>query len=295
MKIRKAIIPAAGLGTRFLPATKTSPKEMLPIIDKPAIQYIVEEAAASGIEEILIVTGRGKYAIEDHFDKSYELEDILLKRQQNRALHDIQRISNLASIYYARQKDPLGLGDAILCGKSFVGNEPFAVLLGDDIVHAETPLLQQLIDVTAKYHAPVLAVAEVDEKDVSKYGIIHPILPSLEKNVYKMKYLIEKPQPDQAPSRYAIMGRYILPPSIFAILENTSPQKGQELQLTDAIAELNQKTPILALDFAGTRYDIGDKLGFIKATIDFALLRDDMKEDILDFCQKRLDMFTKKE
>ncbi|PKG24346.1 UTP--glucose-1-phosphate uridylyltransferase GalU [Niallia nealsonii] len=293
MKIRKAIIPAAGLGTRFLPATKTLPKEMLPIIDKPAIQYIIEEAVASGIEEILIVTGRGKYAIEDHFDKSYELEDILLKRHQFEHLHEIQQISSLASIYYVRQKDPLGLGDAILCGKSFIGDEPFAVLLGDDIVHAETPLLQQLIDVAITYHSPALAISEVEESDISKYGIIRPALPPLKENIYKIDALVEKPHPDYAPSRYAIMGRYILPPSIFSILEHNTPEKGKELQLTDAIAELNKQTSILGLDFAGIRYDIGDKLGFIKATIDFSLLREEMREEILAFCKKKLDMFTK--
>lgn len=295
MKIRKAIIPAAGLGTRFLPATKTLPKEMLPIIDKPTIQYIIEEAVASGIEEILIVTGRGKYAIEDHFDRSYELEDTLLKRHQFQYLHEIQQISSLASIYYVRQKDPLGLGDAILCGKNFVGNEPFAVLLGDDIIHSETPLLKQLLHVTNEYDSPVLAVSEVDECDVSKYGIINPVLPPIKKNVYKIDDLVEKPHPDFAPSRYAIMGRYILPPSIFEILENTAPEKGKELQLTDAIAELNKQTSILALNFAGTRYDIGDKLGFIKATIDFSLLREEMKEEILAFCKEKIDMFTRKE
>ncbi|PNK22692.1 UTP--glucose-1-phosphate uridylyltransferase [Bacillus thuringiensis] len=284
MKIRKAIIPAAGLGTRFLPATKAQAKEMLPIVDKPTIQYIVEEAVASGIEEIIIIIGRGKRSIEDHFDKSYELEDALLRKKQLAVLEDVQKISSLASIYYVRQKEPKGLGHAILCAQSFIGNEPFAVLLGDDIVMSETPCLKQIINVFEYCNSSVVAVQNVPEKDVSKYGIIKPKGTMIQPNLFNIDFFVEKPNKEVAPSRYAIMGRYVLRPEIFKILARLPfDQVSNELQLTDAINELNKEQAVLAYNFEGTRYDIGDKVGFIKATIDFALHRDDIGDEILNY------------
>ncbi|EOP90045.1 UTP-glucose-1-phosphate uridylyltransferase [Bacillus cereus HuB4-4] len=284
MKIRRAIIPAAGLGTRFLPATKAQAKEMLPIVDKPTIQYIVEEAVASGIEEIIIIIGRGKRSIEDHFDKSYELEDALLRKKQIAVLKEVQQISNLANIYYVRQKEPRGLGHAILCAQSFIGNEPFAVLLGDDIVMSETPCLKQIINVFEYYNKSVVAVQKVPEKDVSKYGIIKPKGKMIEPNLINIDFLVEKPQQEAAPSRYAIMGRYILRPEIFKILTKLPfDQASNELQLTGAINELNKEQAVLAYNFEGNRYDIGDKVGFIKATIDFALHRDDIRDEVLAY------------
>lgn len=283
MKIRKAIIPAAGLGTRFLPATKAQPKEMLPIVDKPTIQYIVEEAVASGIEEIVIIIGRGKRSIEDHFDKSYELEDALLKKNQLAILEEVQKISNLVNIFYVRQKEPKGLGHAILCAKSFIGNEPFAILLGDDIVKSETPCLKQIINVFEYCNSSVVAVQTVPEKEVCKYGIIKPKGTNIEPNLFYIDSLIEKPSREEAPSRYAIMGRYVLRPEIFEILERLPAGRGNELQLTDAINELSKYQAVLAYGFEGTRYDIGDRNGFIKATIDFALQREDIREDVLHY------------
>ena len=283
MKIRKAIIPAAGLGTRFLPATKAQPKEMLPIVDKPTIQYIVEEAVASGIEEIIIIIGRGKRSIEDHFDKSYELEDALLKKNQLAMLEEVQKISSLANIYYVRQKEALGLGHAILCAQSFIGNEPFAVLLGDDIVMSETPCLKQIINVFEYCNSSVVAIQSVPESDVSKYGIIKPKGGNLEPNLFYIDSLVEKPAKEDAPSNFAIMGRYVLRPEIFDVLEKLPIGHGRELQLTDAINELNKRQAVLAYHFEGRRYDIGDKIGFIKATMDFALQREDIREDVLTY------------
>ncbi|MEB4816922.1 UTP--glucose-1-phosphate uridylyltransferase GalU [Bacillus toyonensis] len=284
MKIRRAIIPAAGLGTRFLPATKAQAKEMLPIVDKPTIQYIVEEAVASGIEEIIIIIGRGKRSIEDHFDKSYELEDALLKKEKLDVLKEVQQISSLATIYYVRQKEPKGLGHAILCAQSFIGNEPFAVLLGDDIVMSETPCLKQIIDVFEYCNSSVVAVQSVPEKDISKYGIIKPKGTMIQPNLFSVDCLVEKPKKEVAPSRYAIMGRYVLRPEIFKILTKlTVDQTNNELQLTDAINELNKEQTVLAYNFEGNRYDIGDKVGFIKATIDFALCRDDIRNEVLAY------------
>ncbi|MEH7250641.1 UTP--glucose-1-phosphate uridylyltransferase GalU [Neobacillus niacini] len=285
MKIRKAIIPAAGLGTRFLPATKAQPKEMLPIVDKPTIQYIVEEAVASGIEEIIIIIGRGKRSIEDHFDKSYELEDTLFRKNKLDMLVEVQNISNLANIVYVRQKEPLGLGHAILCAKSVIGDEPFAVLLGDDIVMSETPCLKQIIDVFEYYNSSVVAVQTVAEQDVSKYGIIKPKGTMIESDLFHIDSLIEKPSIDEAPSRFAIMGRYVLNPEIFEILERIPPGRGDELQLTDAINELNKQQAVFAYNFSGSRYDVGDKIGFIKATIDFALSREDIRESVWAYLQ----------
>lgn len=288
MKIRKAIIPAAGLGTRFLPATKAQPKEMLPIVDKPTIQYIVEEAVHSGIEDIMIISGRGKRAIEDHFDKSYELEETLAKKAEWERLEEIRDIANLANIHYIRQKEPKGLGHAIFCARSFIGNEPFAVMLGDDIVEAKTPCLQQLISVYEKHQSSVIGIQEVPKEDVSKYGIIEPER-LIEENIFQLKSLIEKPAVKKAPSSYAIMGRYILEPKIFSILENLPPGAGDEIQLTDAIRALTETERVLAYYFEGNRYDVGDKLGFIKATVELGLKREDLKSDLILYLKELLD------
>jgi UTP--glucose-1-phosphate uridylyltransferase len=289
MKVRKAIIPAAGLGTRFLPATKAQPKEMLPIVDKPTIQYIVEEAIQSGIEDILIVSGRGKRAIEDHFDKSYELEETLLKKQKMEVLDEIQAISNLANIHYIRQKEPKGLGHAINCAKHFIGNEPFAVLLGDDIVQTkDTPCLKQLVDVFERYNSSVVGVQPVPEEEVSKYGIVAPKTSDIDEGVIHVADLVEKPKQAEAPSRYAIMGRYVLRPEIFTILDELPPGAGNEIQLTDAIKKLNEEQVVLAYEFTGDRYDVGDKLGFVKATVDFALQREDLQKDMLTYLESVL-------
>lgn len=287
MRIRKAIIPAAGLGTRFLPATKAQPKEMLPIVDKPTIQYIVEEAVHSGIEDIMIISGRGKRAIEDHFDKSYELEETLAKKAEWERLEEIRDIANLANIHYIRQKEPKGLGHAIYCARSFIGDEPFAVMLGDDIVEAKTPCLQQLISVYEKHQSSVIGIQEVPKEDVSKYGIIEPER-LIEENIFQLKSLIEKPTVMNAPSNYAIMGRYILEPKIFSILENLPPGAGDEIQLTDAIRALTESEKVLAYYFEGNRYDVGDKLGFIKATVELGLKREDLQKDLILYLRELL-------
>ncbi len=286
MQVKKAIIPAAGLGTRFLPATKAQPKEMLPIVDKPTIQYIIEEAIESGIEDIIVVTGRGKRAIEDHFDKSFELEETLEKKNKMQLLEEVQAISSMTNIHYIRQKEPNGLGHAIWCARKFVGNEPFAVLLGDDIVQSNTPCLKQLIDVYDRYHSSVVGVQTVPDQDVSKYGIVAPKGAEIEPKVIHAETLVEKPSKEEAPSNYAIMGRYVLRPEIFDILENLPPGAGNEIQLTDAIKVLNQQQVVLAYNFDGVRYDVGDKFGFIKATIDFALQREDLSEDVSDYLKE---------
>ncbi|MDK2920348.1 MAG: UTP--glucose-phosphate uridylyltransferase [Candidatus Petromonas sp.] len=282
MKVRKAIIPAAGLGTRFLPATKAQPKEMLPIVDKPTIQYIIEEAIGSGIEEILIITGRSKRAIEDHFDRSIELEFALESKGKKDLLEQVKDISEMINIHYIRQKQPKGLGHAINCAKSFVGNEPFAVLLGDDIVDAKTkPCLKQLIDVYNEYKTTVLGVQEVSYDDVSKYGIVDG--KHIENGVYKVKNLVEKPQKEEAPSNIAILGRYIITPEIFEILDNTKPGAGGEIQLTDALKDLATKQAMYAYNFEGKRYDVGNKLGFLQATVEFALKREDLRDEFLEY------------
>ncbi|AZU64107.1 UTP--glucose-1-phosphate uridylyltransferase GalU [Neobacillus mesonae] len=289
MKVRKAIIPAAGLGTRFLPATKALPKEMLPIVDKPTIQYVVEEAIQSGIEDILIISGRGKRAIEDHFDKSYELEETLLKKEKYEKLIEIQAISNLANIHYVRQKEPLGLGHAIHCAASFIGNEPFAVLLGDDIVKSDTPCLKQLINVYDEYQSPVLGVQEVEANEVSKYGIIAPVTnKSLEKDVFLLNTVVEKPAMEEAPSRYAIMGRYVLTPEIFNILAKLPPGSGNEIQLTDGIKQLNESQSVVAYNFEGKRYDVGDKVGFVQATLDFILERREFRDRVRSYLRETI-------
>ena len=281
-KIRKAIIPAAGLGTRFLPATKAQPKEMLPIVDKPTIQYIIEEAVASGIEEILIITGRSKKCIEDHFDKSVELELELEKSGKEQMLKMVREISDMVDIHFIRQKEPRGLGHAISCAKTFVGNEPFAVLLGDDIVYNEgKPCLKQLIDCYDEYKTSVLGVQTVEAKDVNKYGIVNGI--HIEDRVYKVKGLVEKPPVEEAPSNVAILGRYIITPQIFKILEETKPGKGGEIQLTDALLNLISEEAMYAYDFEGTRYDVGDKLGFLKATVEYALRREDLRDGFIEY------------
>lgn len=274
MRIRKAVLPAAGLGTRFLPATKAQPKEMLPIVDKPTIQYVVEEAAASGIEDIIIVTGRGKNAIEDHFDRSLELQIALERKGKDGQLREIQRISELASFCYVRQEEPLGLGHAILVTRALVGNEPFAVLLGDDIIDAEVPCLRQMISVFDKYRSSIIAVQQVPREETSSYGIIDH--KPVEDSVYRIEDLVEKPTPDTAPSDLAIIGRYILTPEIFDALEQTLPDEGGEIQLTNGLRILLRTQAIYGLAFRGRRYDAGSKLGFLKATVQFALKRPDL-------------------
>jgi len=281
MKVKKAIIPAAGLGTRFLPATKAMPKEMLPIVDKPTIQYIIEEAIESGIEDIIIVTGKGKRAIEDHFDHSFELEQNLFDNGKFDLLTEVQKSSQLVDIHYIRQKEPKGLGHAIWCARKFIGDEPFAVLLGDDIVQAEKPCLKQLIEQYDQYKESIIGVKTVPNNDVSRYGIVDGDLVS--DGLYKVSNLVEKPKKEEAPSNLAIMGRYILNPRIFEILTNQKPGAGGEIQLTDAIKGLNQYEAVYAYDFEGIRYDVGEKIGFIKTVTEFALQREELKGDLLKY------------
>lgn len=279
-KIKKAIIPAAGLGTRFLPATKAQPKEMLPIVDKPTIQYIVEEALDSGIESILIVTGRGKRAIEDHFDKSFELEETLAKKNDSYNLEMIKKIADY-NVHYIRQKEPKGLGDAIYCARLFIDNEPFAVLLGDDIIVSNKPCLKQLIEVYEEYRTTILGVQKVSYEDVVKYGIVDG--KQIEDRVFKIKNLVEKPKKEEAPSNIAVLGRYIITPEIINILSNTKAGIGGEIQLTDALNELAKKEAMYAFEFEGKRYDVGNKLGFLQATIEIALSREDIKDEFENY------------
>ncbi|WP_057545530.1 UTP--glucose-1-phosphate uridylyltransferase GalU [Paraclostridium sordellii] len=287
-RVRKAIIPAAGLGTRFLPATKSQPKEMLPIVDKPTLQYIIEEAVNSGIEEILIVTGRSKKSIEDHFDRSIELELELEQKGKLDMLKIVQDISNMVDIYFIRQKEPKGLGHAIYCAKSFVGDEPFAVLLGDDIVDSEKPCLKQLIGAYDEYNTSILGVQEVAKENTDKYGILD--VKHIEDRVYKVNDMVEKPKVEEAPSNIAILGRYIITPAIFEILENQKPGKGGEIQLTDALKTLGEHEAIYAYNFEGKRYDVGDKLGFLKATVDYALKRPELKSDFIEFLKEKVSL-----
>lgn len=281
MKVRKAIIPAGGLGTRFLPATKAQPKEMLPIVDKPTIQYIVEEAIASGIEDIIIISGRNKRSIEDHFDKSYELEEELKRKGNLDLLHLVEDISNLVNIHYIRQKEPKGLGHAIYCARAFIGSEPFAVMLGDDVVDSDKPCLRQLIDVFDEYRTNVLGVQRVSEDMVSQYGIVggEPVKDRL----HRVTEMVEKPEKEAAPSNIAILGRYIITPAIFEYLERTVPGKGGEIQLTDALRSLMTTEDILAYEFSGKRYDVGSKLGFLQATVEFALKREDLNQPFMEY------------
>ena len=274
MKIRKAVVTAAGWGTRFLPATKAQPKEMLPLVDQPIIQYVIEEAVASGIKQIIIVTAIGKRAIEDHFDRSFELEYILQKKGNTELLQKLQNISELADISYIRQKEQLGLGHAILVTRELIGDEPFAVFLPDDLIHARVPAMKQMIEVYNRYKHSVIAVQPVAKEDTEAYGIIKP--KQLEDRLYKVLSLVEKPEPKDAPSNLAIVGRYILTPEIFGMLDKTSPGKGGEIQLTDGLKLLLKKQPIYAYQFKGTRYDTGMPLGFLKASVEFALNRPDI-------------------
>ncbi|RST72543.1 UTP--glucose-1-phosphate uridylyltransferase GalU [Siminovitchia acidinfaciens] len=287
MKVKKAIIPAAGLGTRFLPATKAMPKEMLPIVDKPTIQYIVEEAIDSGIEDIIIVTGKGKRAIEDHFDHSFELEQNLLEKGKFDLLDQVQKSSKMVDIHYIRQKEPKGLGHAVWCARKFIGDEPFAVLLGDDIVRAEKPCLKQMIEQYERYNATILGVQTVKEDEVSRYGIVDG--DAIRDRFYSVNSLVEKPNQEEAPSNLAIMGRYILSPRVFDILSKQKPGAGGEIQLTDAIAGLNRFEAVYAYDFEGVRYDVGEKLGFIQTTIELALQREELRSELLDYLSSVLD------
>ncbi|MGG3383619.1 MULTISPECIES: UTP--glucose-1-phosphate uridylyltransferase GalU [Heyndrickxia] len=283
-KVRKAIIPAAGLGTRFLPATKAMPKEMLPIVDKPTIQYIVEEAVESGIEDIIIVTGKGKRAIEDHFDNAWELEQNLAEKGKFDLLDKVRYSSNLANIHYIRQKEPLGLGHAVWCARNFIGDEPFAVLLGDDIVQNDPPCLKQLIDQYEETHSSVIGVQQVPEEETHRYGIIAPA--SKEGRRYQVDKFVEKPKQGTAPSNLAIIGRYLLTPEIFMFLDKQEKGAGGEIQLTDAIQQLNQIQRVFAYQFEGKRYDVGEKLGFVKSTIEFALQDENLKEELQAFLKE---------
>lgn len=284
MTIKKAIIPAAGLGTRFLPATKAQPKEMLPIVDKPTIQYIVEEAVNSGIEDIIIVTGRNKRSIEDHFDRSIELEMTLEQKGQEELLKIARDVSNIANIHYIRQKEPRGLGHAILVAKNFIGNEPFAVLLGDDIVVSKKPCLQQMIEVFNEYKTSILGVQQVPYDVVNKYGIVK--CKNIEDRVYKVQDMVEKPNPEDAPSNIAILGRYIITPRIFSYLETQGAGAGGEIQLTDALRRLAEEEAMYAYDFMGKRYDVGHVQGYLEASVEFALRRSDLKDEFLEYLKR---------
>lgn len=282
--IKKAVIPAAGLGTRFLPATKAQPKEMLPIVDKPTIQYIIEEAVQSGITDIIIVTGKNKRAIEDHFDKSIELEMLLQKKGQNDLLKTVENISNMVDIHYVRQKEPLGLGHAVLCAKTFIGDEPFAVLLGDDIVDSRVPALKQLMARYNKVQASIIGCKEVLPADVSKYGIVN--FQEQYEDLFLVKNLVEKPKVEEAPSTQAIIGRYILTPAIFEILETVQPDPKGEIQLTEALDLLLEKEPLYSYIIEGHRYDVGDKFGFLQASIDFAMKRPELRDQLITYLRQ---------
>ncbi|PTX15779.1 UTP--glucose-1-phosphate uridylyltransferase [Halanaerobium congolense] len=281
MKIKKVVIPAAGWGTRLLPATKAQPKEMLPIVDKPAIQYMVEEAVAAGIEDILIITSKNKQSIEDHFDKSQALELVLEKQGKTELLQEVRDISQMITIHAVRQKEQKGLGHAIYCAKTFVGDEPFAVLLGDDIIHSKEPVIKQMIEVYEEKETAILGCQTVAKKDVNKYGIVD--FSQKEGDIYKVEDLIEKPALAEAPSELAILGRYIITPDIFEILENTPPGKGGEIQLTDALKTLLDKRAVYGYDFEGKRYDIGNKMGFLKTTVELALAREDLGPEFREY------------
>lgn len=281
MKVRKAVIPAAGLGTRFLPATKSQPKEMLPIVDKPTIQYIIEEAAAAGVEDIIVVTGRNKRSIEDHFDRSIELELELERTGKQELLQMVKEIPSVANIHFIRQKQPLGLGHAVLTASHFIGDEPFAVLLGDDVVVSKKPVLQQMVEVFNEYRTSILGVQEVAEEVVHKYGIVD--CKPVDDDIFKVKDLVEKPAREVAPSRIAILGRYILTPTIFSYLETQEPGAGGEIQLTDGLKRLAKNEAMYAYIFKGHRYDVGTKMGFLQANIEFALRNPEISSDLKNY------------
>lgn len=290
--VRKAVFPAAGMGTRFLPATKAQPKEMLPLVDKPLIQYGVEEALHSGVDNIIVVTGRGKSAIEDHFDKSYELETELDARGKTADLRLVQEISDLVRVSYTRQKEPLGLGHAVGVAEELVADEPFAVILADDVIRAEPPCLRQLLDIYEYFDAPVIAVMEVPKDKISAYGVVDALpveFKGSSDRLFRVNDLVEKPDAEDAPSNLAIIGRYVLTPDIFKALNQTEPGRGGEIQLTDAIRNLIKMGPVYAYKFDGDRFDAGDKLGFLKATVEFALERDDLGDGLRDYL-KGLDL-----
>lgn len=284
MKVRKAIIPAAGLGTRFLPATKAQPKEMLPIVDKPTIQYIIEEAVAAGIQDIIVVTGRNKRSIEDHFDRSIELELELEKNSKQEMLDMVKEISEMANIHYIRQKEPRGLGHAILAAQHFIGDEPFAVLLGDDVVISKQPCLGQMLDVFHEYQTSILGVQTVPHEVVNKYGIIAG--KQVDERVYKVQDMVEKPSLEEAPSNIAVLGRYIITPEIFPFLETQDAGKGGEIQLTDALKRLAKEQAMYAYDFKGHRYDVGSKIGFLQANVEFALRDVALKDEVKEYLQR---------
>ena len=284
-RIRKAVFPAAGLGTRFLPATKAQPKEMLALVDKPLIQYAVEEAVAAGLENLIMITGRGKNAIEDHFDVSFELERILDERGKPELLRAVRAVSDMIHLAYVRQKEALGLGHAILMARDLVGDEPFAVLLGDDIIESEIPCIRQMMDVYDRYRTSVVAIMEVDRAEVSRYGIIRGLPLAESQSLFEVEDMVEKPSVEEAPSNLAIIGRYILSPEIFAALEETGRGSGGEIQLTDGLRRLLARGRILAYRFSGKRHDAGDKLGFLKATVEFALKNQELGEDFRAFLQ----------
>ncbi|MGM0379540.1 MAG: UTP--glucose-1-phosphate uridylyltransferase GalU [Bacillota bacterium] len=286
MQIKKAVIPAAGFGTRFLPATKAQPKEMLPIVDKPTIQYNVEELVKAGIEEILIIISRNKSCIADHFDKSPELESALKKKGKKELLKLTKDISSMVDIHFVRQKEAKGLGHAILCAETFVGNEPFAVLLGDDIVYSKKPCIEQLVEIYEKYESTVLGVQKVKDRDVDKYGIIDG--KEIQKDTFKVNGMIEKPSLDKAPSNIAMLGRYVLTPEIFKVLKNTQKGKGGEIQLTDGILKLKDTQSIYAYNFSGKRYDAGNKLGYLKATVEYGLRHDDLGDEFKKYLKSIL-------
>jgi UTP--glucose-1-phosphate uridylyltransferase len=288
-KVRKAVIPAAGLGTRFLPATKSQPKEMVPVIDKPTIQYVVEEAVGAGITDILVITGRGKRAIEDHFDRNFELEFYLEQGKKNDELEQVQAISEMADIHYIRQRDPLGLGHAVSVARQHVGSEPFAVLLGDDIMVDDSKLLKSMLDVYERYGRSVVAVLEVAREDIRNYGCVSP--EAMEESLVRIRSIVEKPKPEDAPSNLAVIGRYVFTPEIFDALDRITPGAGGELQLTDAISLLLQTQTVFGYSFETGRYDIGKKIDFLRATVELALdrpdLGDEFKAFLADLVQRR--------
>lgn len=284
MRVRKAIIPAAGLGTRFLPATKAQPKEMLPIVDKPTIQYIIEEAVAAGIEDIIIITGRSKRSIEDHFDRSIELELELERSGKEESLKMVREIADMANVHYIRQKEPRGLGHAVLVAKQFIGNEPFAVLLGDDVVVSKQPCIGQMMEQFDKYQSSILGVQTVPREVVNKYGIIDGV--PVEERLYQVKDMVEKPPVEKAPSEVAVLGRYIITPEIFEYLETQGAGCGGEIQLTDALKRLAKDQTVYAYDFKGHRYDVGSKTGFLQANIEFALRNDELREEMKSYLDK---------